>query len=130
MKFLNLRKYIFANIIAIWFYYFLYFNYGFIQRSIINKLYVYSDFTIIWAFIIYMHILILGLIIFLFILEILFKKLIIKKKFPNLKLNIHINVPKFIIIIYNALFSIGLILSIILFFIAAIFYVYRVYYIN
>lgn len=54
------------------------------------------------------------------ILEILLRKYVIEKKFPNLKLNIKIKIPKIIVAIYNVIFSIGFISASFLFFIAVL----------
>ncbi len=55
------------------------------------------------------------------VLEFLIRKYLIEKKFPNLKLNIKIKIPKFIVAIYNVIFSIGFITAVFMFFIAVIF---------
>ena len=54
------------------------------------------------------------------ILEILLRKYVIEKKFPNFKLNIKIKIPKIIVAIYNVIFSIGFISASFLFFIAVL----------
>lgn len=69
---------------------------------------------------------ILGIIILLWlfaftILEILIRKYLIEKKFPDFKLNLKIKIPKFVEIIYNIIFSIGFISACIIFVIAVIF---------
>ena len=129
MKFPDLRKYIFTNFIAVWFYIFLYIIYDSIKHIIISRAYIYSDNKIVWGLMIYICFLILGCLIIFVILELLIRFLI-KKKFPNFKLNLKIKIPKFVIAIYNIIFSIGFISAIVLFFAAVIFYVYRIYFVN
>lgn len=54
------------------------------------------------------------LLVFLYlitILEILIRKYVIERKFPNLKLNIKIKIPKFVVAIYNVIFFVGFIPS-------------------
>jgi len=129
MKFLNLRKYIFTNFIAIWSYIFLYIAYDSIKHIITSKAYIYSDDKIVWGLMTYIYFLILGCLIIFAILEFLIRYLI-AKKFPNFKLNLKIKIPKFIITVYNIIFSIGFISAIVLFFAAIIFYVYYTYFVN
>jgi len=117
MKFLSLRKYIFTNFIVVWFYIFLYIIYDSIKHIIISRTYIYSDNKIVWGLMTYICFLILGCLIIFAILEILIRFLIVKN-FPNFKLNLKITMPKFAIIIYNIIFSIGFISACILFLIA------------
>ena len=122
MNFLKYRKYFFANISVIWFYFsiFLYMIFKntnfepyshnvFPSAKDICAIYVMFSFLIILVFIIFT------------ILEILIRKYLIEKKFSNFKLNIKIKIPKFIEIIYNIIFSIGFISGGVLFCIALLF---------
>ena len=117
MKFLSLRKYIFSNFIALWFYIFLYIIYDSVKHIIISRAYIYSDDKIVWGLMTYICFLILGCLIIFAILEILIRFLI-AKNFPNFKLILKIKMPKFVIIIYNIIFSIGFISACVLFLIA------------
>lgn len=124
MNFLDFRKYFFANISALWFYV--------LVRLIIN--YKTTDYpspshndALALGSVDFAMILLAGLVlvflVFATILEILLRKYLIEKKFRNFKLNINIKIPKFIIAIYNVIFSIGLISAGVLFIIAIIFIV-------
>ena len=127
MNFFNLRKYIFTNLIVAWFYIFLFIIYDSIKHIIISRAYIHSDDKIVWGLIVYICFLILGCLIIFAILEILIRFLIVKK-FPNLKLTLNIKIPNYIITIYNILFSIGFISACILFFVAIIFHIYKIYF--
>lgn len=118
MKFLDHRKYIFTNITAIWFYYFVFVT-TFTWFTVHDKKTTSPDFVIIlYLYIMLISFLVLGIILILSFIEHLITKYIIKKKFPNFKLNLKIKLPKFVIIIYNILFSIGFISACVLFLIA------------
>ena len=122
MKFLDFRKYFFANISALWFYV--------LVRVIINYKTTnypppsHNDVLALGSVDFAMILLAglgLGCFVIATILEILIRKHFIEKKFPNLKFNINIKVPKFIIAIYNVIFSIGFLSAGALFFIAVLF---------
>ena len=117
MKFLSLRKYIFTNFIVVWFYIFLYIIYDSIKHIIISRTYIYSDNKIVWGLMTYICFLILGCLIIFAILEILIRFLITKNS-PDFKLNLKIEMPKFVISIYNIIFSIGFVSACVLFLIA------------
>ena len=110
MKFLDLRKYFFANAAAIWFYFCV--HLCIIFRNTEFEPYSHnvglSAQDICFAFIM-LCFLKNMLFVFLTILEILIRKFIIEKKFPNFKLNIKFKIPKVIVIIYNVIFSVGFI---------------------
>ncbi len=128
MKFLDLRKYIFTNIVAIWFYYFVFVT-TFTWFVIHNKKTTSPDFVIIsYVYIMLISFLVLGICLILSFIEHLTTEYIIKKKFPNLKLTLNIKIPNYIITIYNILFSIGFISACILFFVAIIFHIYKIYF--
>ena len=122
---LNLRKYLFTNIIAVWLYYFLHQIYRFVKPVLIDNEPVYTDLIMVYVLVIACYFLLLGCFILLAIVEILLRKFVIKKHFPNLKLNIKFKIPKFIIYIYNLIFSVSFILSNVLFILAIIFVIYR-----
>jgi len=118
MKFLNLRKYIFTNIVAIWFYYFLLLT-TFTWFVVHDKETTSPDFVIIlYMYIMFISFLILGVSLILSFIEHLITKYIIEKKFPNFKLNLKIKIPNFIVVIYNVTFSIGFVSACVLFLIA------------
>ena len=109
MKFLNLRKYIFTNFVAIWFYYFVFVT-TFTWFVVHDKETTSPDFVIIlYIYTMLISFLILGVSLILSFIEHLITKYIIKKKFPNFKLDLKFKMPKFAIIIYNIIFSIGFI---------------------
>lgn len=122
MNFLEYRKYFFINISALW------------SFIVIYSIIVYSktdypppapnDVIAIGGVEIFVMILSIIILLWLFaftILEFLIRKYLIEKKFPNLKLNIKIKIPKFIVAIYNVIFYIGFITAVFMFFIAVIF---------
>lgn len=115
MKIQDFRKYIFANIIAMWFYYFVYINTP-IVKSILFINYPVSDYTIVpWIAMNLFYCSILGIMFLFMILEILIRKFLIEKYFPNFGLNIHIKFLKPLVIIYNILFLAGFITASVLF---------------
>mgnify|MGYP006873008873 CR=1 FL=1 len=126
MKFLNLRKYIFTNLIAIWFYYFVIITT--FTWIVLHDKGTTAPNTVIFFYTLIMIIsfLVLGVFFILSFLEYLIRKYLIEKKFPNFKLNIKIKIPKLIIAIYNVIFSIGFISTCVLFLAAVIFHVYRI----
>lgn len=122
MKFPDLRKYFFANIVALW-------SYCFIFLYIFIKIYICpnadpesKDYLIPFIFLIILKsILILICVFILTILELLVRKFILEKKFPNFKIHFKFKIPKAIIIIYNIFFSIGFSLASVVFLTALIF---------
>ena len=120
MKFLDLRKYIFANITAIVGYipiivtiiYNLYPHEPFNPDNLINE-----DIIIVFAITVCMQIVLFTFILIL--LEIIIRKFFIEKKFPNFKINIKLNLPKYLSIalniIYTVLFYFGIFISSLLF---------------
>ncbi len=121
MKFLDLRKYFFANIIALWFYYFLFLNFPIIKTIYVNKEPMLFDILMGWfALIIFCVFVLIGIFI-LTVLEILIRKFIIEKRFPDFKINFKFKIPKAIVTIYNVIFSIGFSLASIIFVIALIY---------
>lgn len=108
MKFLDFRKYFFANVSTFWSLLILCFifkvsqtNYpphnpdNFITDEFLDFYFILKSIELLlWIF---------GLTI----LEFIIRKYLIEKKFPNFRLNINIKFPKFIIIFYNIIFSIG-----------------------
>lgn len=121
MKFFNLKKYFFANISALWFYccVFLYI----VFKNTDFELYSHSVFPSakdICAIYIIFCFLIIIVFVLLTILEILIRKYIIEKKFPNFKLNLKIKMPKLVVAIYNVIFSIGFLSASFLFFVAIV----------
>jgi len=108
MKFLDFRKYFFANTAALWLY-------CFIFLCIFIKIYICpnadpesKDFLIPFIFVIIAKSFLILICIFIcMILEILIRKFIIEKRFPNFKINLKFKIPKAIITIYNVIFSIG-----------------------
>ena len=121
MNFLKYRKYFFANISALWFYFcvFLYI----VFKNTTFEPYSHNVFPSakdIYAMYIIFCFLTIIVFVLLTILEILIRKYIIEKKFPNLKLNLKIKIPKPIVAIYNIIFSIGFLSASFLFFVAII----------
>ena len=122
MNFFEYRKYFFINISALWSLVTLYFVIAY------NKIdcpppapneFISCGFS---EFINMALSIIILLWLFVFtILEILLRKYVIEKKFPNFKLNLKIKIPKLIVAIYNVIFSIGFLLASFLFIIAIIF---------
>ena len=119
MKILNLRKYFFANITVLWTYYFivmvaLYF------KNLCHK--IDSEVSGIVAIFVFWVIIISALVlicIFIFmVFEILIRKFIIEKNFPNFKINFKFKIPKVIVAIYNIIFSIGFSMASVMFVIA------------
>jgi len=120
MKFLDLRKYIFANITAIVGYipiivtiiYNMYPHEPFNPDNLINE-----DIIIVFAITVCMQIVLFTFILIL--LEIIIRKFFIEKKFPNFKINIKLNLPKYLStalnIIYTVLFYFGIFISSLLF---------------
>lgn len=108
MKFLDFRKYFFANVSTFWSLLILCFifkvsqtNYpphnpdNFITDEFLDFYFILKSIELLlWIF---------GLTI----LELIIRKYLIEKKFPNFKLNIKIKLPKAIVFIYNVIFSIG-----------------------
>lgn len=122
MNFLEYKKYFFINVSALWS---LFVLYSIIAYSKADKQPpVPNDAIAISAggefFIMVLSIMILLWVFAFTILEILLRKYVIEKKFPNLKLNIKIKIPKIIVAIYNVIFSIGFISASFLFFIAVL----------
>lgn len=122
MNFLEYKKYFFINVSALW------------SLIVIYSIIVYSktdypppapnDVIAIGGVEIFVMILSIIILLWLFvftILEFLIRKYLIEKNFPNLKLNIKIKIPKFIVAIYNVIFSIGFFTASFLFFIALVF---------
>ena len=122
---LNLRKYLFTNIIAVWLYYFVYQIYRLVKPVLIDNEPVYTDLLFVDVLVVCFCFFLLGCFILLAIVEILLRKFVIEKHFPNLKLNIKFKIPKFIMYIYNFIFSVSFILSNVLFILAIIFVIYR-----
>ena len=120
MQFFDFRKYIFANLTAVWFYFFIYY------RTAVSNLKFpppsHNIFPSARGVVIGVGLMIL-LILFIFLcltfVEILvrkvIKKFIIDKKFPDFKLKINIKIPKIVEIIYTIIFSIGFYLSLLFF---------------
>lgn len=122
MNILEYKKYFFINVSALWS---LFVLYSIIAYSKADKQPpVPNDAIAISAggefFIMVLSIMILLWVFAFTILEILLRKYVIEKKFPNLKLNIKIKIPKIIVAIYNVIFSIGFISASFLFFIAVL----------
>ena len=121
MNFLKYRKYFFANISALWFYFcvFLYI----VFKNTTFEPYSHNVFPspkdIYAIYIIFCFSTIIFLVL-LTIFEILIRKYIVGKRFPTLKLNLKIKIPKLIVAIYNIIFSIGFLSAIFFFFIALI----------
>lgn len=116
MKFLELRKFLFANISAFWCYILVFFviNYAKTNYPPPNHNDVLALGAVDFALIL-ISLLILMCFIVITIFEILARKYIIEKKFPNFKLNIKINIPRVFIIIYNIIFLIGISIAFIIF---------------
>ena len=125
MKILDFRKYFFANIAALWSCYFIFMVILYF-KDIYHKIDPeVSGFVVIFAFwIIITSFLVLICIYVLTVLEILIRKFIIEKKFPNFKINIKFKIPKTIVTIYNIIFSIGFSLASVMFVIALICLIY------
>lgn len=98
-KFFSLRKYLFLNLIALWFYCLLFFTLG------LKAARGWS--VLVWVELILISIVILGVFILLAIIEIPVRKYILEKRFPDFKLNLNFKIPKLIINIYNVIFCIG-----------------------
>ncbi|MBR1908630.1 hypothetical protein IJ818_06815 [bacterium] len=121
MNFRKYRKYFFINLSALW------------SFIVIYSIIVYSntdypppapnDVIAIGGGEFFIMALCIIILLWLFgftILEILIRKYLIEKKFPNFKLNLKIKMPKFIVAIYNVIFSIGFLLASFLFFVAIV----------
>ncbi len=119
MNFLEYKKYFFINVSALW------------SLIVVYSIIIYSktdypppapnDFIAIGGVEIFVMILSIIILLWLFvftILEILIRKYLIEKKFPNFKLNLKIKIPKLIVAIYNVIFSIGFSLACVLFLMA------------
>jgi len=135
MNFLEYKKYFFINVSALW------------SLIVIYSIIVYSktdypppapnDVIAIGGVEIFVMILSIIILLWLFvftILEILIRKYLIEKKFPNFKLNLKIKIPKLIVAIYNVIFSIGFLsasffffVAIILLFIAMIMWIFNIF---
>lgn len=121
MNFLEYRKYFFANISALWFYFcvFLYIVFKNTKFEPYSHNVFPSAKDIYATYIIFCFLITIVFVLFT-ILEILIRKYLIEKKFPNFKLNLKIKIPKFIVAIYNVIFSIGFLSASFFFFIAVI----------
>ena len=121
MNFLVYKKYFFINLSALW------------SFIVIYSMIVYSNTDCLppapnefiscgfSEFIDMALSIIILLWLFVFtILEIVIRKYLIEKRFPNLKLDLKIKIPKFIAAIYNLIFSIGFLSASFLFFVAII----------
>ena len=121
MNFLKYRKYFFINVSALW------------SLIVIYTMIIYgrtdypppapNDVIAIGSGEFFNMALSIIILLWLFaftILEILIRKYLIEKKFPNFKLNLKIKIPKLIVAIYNVIFSIGFISASFFFFIALI----------
>lgn len=122
MNLLEYKKYFFINIVALWSIVVLYsiivYNNTDCPPPAPNE-FISCGFS---EFIAMALCIIILLWLFAFtVLEFLIRKYLIEKKFPNLKLNIKIKIPKFIVVIYNVIFSIGFITASFMFFITIIF---------
>lgn len=116
MKILDFRKYFFANTAALWLYCSV-FSYIFIKVYICSNADPESkDFLIPFIFVIIVKsmIILIGIFIFM-VFEILIRKFIIEKNFPNFKINFKFKIPKVIVAIYNIIFSIGFSMASIMF---------------
>ena len=130
MKLLNLRKYIFTNIVAIWFYYFVFVT-TFTWFTVHDKETTSPDGVVFfYAIIIIISFFILGICLILSFFEHVIRKYLINKKFPKFQFDLKIKIPKCIIAIYNILFSIGFISASVLFFVAILFHIYHTYFVN
>ena len=125
MKFLNLRKYFFANIAVLWSYYsivmvFLFFKdvYHKIDPEVSGNVAIFVFWLIMTGALILISIFIFML------LEILLRKFVIEKFFPNFKIKFKFKIPKIIVIIYNVIFSIGFSLAGVIFVIALIYLIF------
>lgn len=99
MRILNIRKYIFTNIIVLWFYYFLFINIPFYKAIFINKIPLISDVLIGWIALCILYTLIFAGIFILAILEIIIRKNLLEKKSWFFRLTNKFKIPK--PIIYN-----------------------------
>lgn len=135
MNFLEYKKYFFINVSALW------------SLIVVYSIIIYSktyypppapnDFIAIGGVEIFVMILSIIILLWLFvftILEILIRKYLIEKKFPNFKFNLKIKIPKLIVAIYNVIFSIGFLsasffffVAIILLFIAMIMWIFNIF---
>ena len=135
MNFLEYKKYFFINVSALW------------SLIVIYSIIVYSktdypppapnDVIAIGGVEFFVMILSIIILLWLFaftVLEILIRKYLIEKKFPNFKLNLKIKIPKLIVAIYNVIFSIGFLsasffffVAIILLFIAMIMWIFNIF---
>ena len=108
MNILDYKKYFFANVSAIWFYFcvFLYIVFKNIKFEPYNHNIFPSAKDICATYIIVSFMAILVFII-LTILEIWIREYLLKKYFSKLNINMKFKIPKFIITIYNIMFHIG-----------------------
>ena len=121
MNFRKYRKYFFINVSALWSFIVIYsiliYNRTDCPPPLPNE-FISCGFS---EFITMALCIIILFWLFVFtILEILIRKYLIEKKFPNFKLNLKIKMPKFIVAIYNVIFSIGFLLASFLFFVAIV----------
>lgn len=112
MRIFELRKYFFANMSALSFYILIFFVINYAKNDYPppgpNDFLApgFGEFMLM-----VMAIILLVFLYLITILEILIRKYIIERKFPNLKLNIKIKIPKFVVAIYNVIFFVGFIPS-------------------
>lgn len=110
MKFPDLRKHFFANLSMIWFYFCVFLCIKFENTEFEPYSHnVFPSAKDICAVNILLCFLRVIVFVLLTVLELLIRKFIVEKKFPNFKLNIKIKLPKVIVFIYNVIFSIGFI---------------------
>lgn len=121
MNFLDFRKYFFANISSLWFYFcvFLYIVFRNTEFEPFSHNVFPSAKDIFGAHLIICFS-IVPILIALTIVEALLRKYVIEKNFPYFKLNIKIKIPRIIVAIYNVIFSVGFLSASFLFFIAAV----------
>ena len=121
MNFLEYKKYFFINLSALWSFIVIYsmliYNRTDCPPPLPNE-FISCGFS---EFITMALCIIILFWLFVFtILEILIRKYLIEKKFPNFKLNLKIKIPKLIVAIYNVIFFIGFLSASFFFFVAII----------
>ena len=116
---MDTRKYIFFNLAALWSYFYIWsFLNVKISHEPCTRDMVMCPNDLVFAFLILTSLYLVGL-FFLGFVEVLARKLIrkfiIDKYFSDIKLNVNIKIPKFIVIPYNVLFFTGFFIGFILF---------------
>ena len=127
MQISNLKKYISANIAALWSYYVAYLIIAFMRIPEVYNHNVGITYKDVFSAIVFIAVLKLIVMLLLIVPEFLIRKYVSPKIFLNFKYNIKIKIPDIIISAYAEIFWLGIIIAGIIILIILLFLLYVVY---